>query len=97
MVSTKKLAKAKKKANRRQQLTRRLTELKKELKSAQLRASNYELLVKCPICWDRTKEVTLDCGHALCKQCWQTVLGYQLCANCPMDRKLTFSARKLYL
>jgi hypothetical protein len=89
--------KSKKKKSRRQLLHRRLKDMQAELKRVQELIAHYELIIKCPICLERKKNVMLECGHALCKPCWQTVTGHSVVGNCPMDRKLVFSARELFL
>lgn len=94
-TDTSKAAKAKAKAKRKP--IRRHLKIHKHNKKLQAKVHDLENMITCPVCYERNKNIVLECGHAICLQCWNKLLGFNLSARCPMDRQSTFIVQRLYL
>ena len=42
---------------------------------------------QCPICYNRKMDLVLDCGHAICRACWNSMIIATRSDVCPMCRK----------
>ena len=66
--------------------------LQKSLNKCQLKKASMliDLKEKCPVCWNKDKEVAFTCGHQTCTNCSSQI------ENCPICRQIITMKIKLF-
>lgn len=79
---------------RKKKPVRRHLKVHKKNKELLAKIQKLQMTLNCGICWEREKDIILDCGHSVCSHCWKRIRKPK---KCPFDRKLASMQGKLFL